>query len=104
MSEHIELKDFIASYVKMRDNRILDALTDNITEVGFSYCTFVFDKEKCKKWILQALEIEKFSKEQIEDLKIMHLINKKDEKIKELEKEIEDYKNELEEIRNIIGE
>lgn len=84
----IEMKDFIATMQKQLDSYILDETSGKIQQITMSVAVDVYDKEKCKEWIKQAIEIETFTEEQITDLKIKHWFDKKNEEIKQMRKKI----------------
>lgn len=65
-------------------------------QMGFD----IYDQEKCKEWIKQAIEIESYTPEQIEDLKIKHLFEKKDAEIKKLEKRVYELAQQVEDLQN----
>lgn len=84
----IEMKDFVATMQKQLDSYILDEISGKIQQITMSVAVDVYDKEKCKEWIKQAIEIETFTEEQITDLKIRHWFDKKNEEIKQMRKQI----------------
>ena len=84
----IELKDFIATMQKGLDNYILDEISGKIQQITFNVAVDIYDKEKCKEWIKQAIEIETFTEEQITDLKIRHWFDRKNKEIKQMRKQI----------------
>lgn len=84
----VELKDFITTGTMQEkiDNYILNETAGKIYKLKIAVDV---NEERCKEWIKQSMEIETFTKEQIEDLKVKNLFEK-------LEKENEKLKQELE--------
>lgn len=99
----IELKDFITVMQKNTDNYILQETTKGVLRYSIGIAVDV-NEEKCKKWIKQAMEIENFTEEQIEDLKIRHLFDKKDAEIKYLEDQNWKLRQEIQELKERNGE
>lgn len=97
--EFIGLKDFVYTYTQFVDNEIVESMKGTGMRLAVKLGV-AFDEEKFEKWIRQAIEIETFSKEQIEDLKLRRLIDKKDEEIKKLELELEVYRKKIEDLCN----
>ena len=93
----IELNDFIRLYQIQANNVINNVILDKMVETFNGMPTYElktrFDvdinKEKFVLWIKQMLEIETFTTEQIEDLKIKNLVAKKDEQIKSLQQKLD---------------
>ena len=84
------------------DNQIINTMATNISlAVGLDV---KLNEEKVKEWIKQAIEIETFSPEQIEDIKMKHLIEKKDKRIQELQEELRQYKEEVKDTISRLGE
>ena len=83
----IEMKDFIMVISEGLNKDFEKEIADKIVKLGINYAINI-DEEKCLKWLKQAQEIETYSVEQVQDLKIKHLLDKKDEEIKALKTQI----------------
>lgn len=99
----IELKDFITTMQKNIDNYILNEVTKGILRYSINVAVDV-NEERCKKWIKQAIEIEKFTPKQIKNLKIRHLFEKKDRAIEYLEHQNYKLRQEIRELKEKNGE
>ena len=83
----IEMKDFMATIQKQIDSCCMEQSSGKIQNMTIQMGFDIYDQQKCKEWIRQAIEIESYTPEQIEDLKIRHLFDKKDVEIKSLKQE-----------------
>lgn len=84
----MEIKDFVTIIQSDIDNFVLSELKDKMLKVGYRL-GITINEEKCKDWIKQAIELETYSPEQIEDLAIRNIIYKKDKEIKHLKNQVE---------------
>lgn len=99
----IELKDFITVLQKNTDNYILNETTKGVLRYSIGIAVDV-NEEKCKKWIKQAMEIEKYTPKQIKNLQIRHLLEKKDRAIEYLEHQNCQLRQEIRELKERNGE
>lgn len=95
----VELNDFIKFYRIQANDVILDKMVETFNGMPTYELKTKFDvdinKEKFELWVKQMLEIETFTTEQIEDLKIKNLVAKKDEKIKSLQQKLDNLYSDL---------
>ena len=104
----IELNDFIRFYQLQVNDAILNKMVETFDDMPMYELKTKFDvsidKEMFELWIKQMLEIETFTTEQIEDLKVRNLVAKKDEKIKSLQQKLDNLYDNLNHMIKKVGE
>lgn len=104
----IELNDFIKFYQTQANEVVLNKMIETFNDMPMYELKTKFDvsidKEKFELWIKQMLEIETFTTEQIEDLKVRNLVAKKDTQIKNLQQKLDNLYDNLNYIIKKVGE
>lgn len=98
----VQFWEFVNLIYNQENNlRFINDLSAKIIQVATKY-DIIIDDKKCLEWIRQAQEIENYSAEQIEDLKIAESIKRKDRTIEYLEQENHNLRKQLVNIKQII--
>ena len=100
----IELKDIIKVYYNDIHSDIVESM---LAEVGKFPITRHYavevNREKLDEWIKQAIEIETFTPEQLEEYKIRHYFLERGTVLEKYIKRIEELEKQLKEIKDICS-
>lgn len=86
-----EPQDFCCELVQMQTRKVDDFIANEISkEIKMSVGVYV-DKEKVKKWAKMCIDLENMSREQIENIKVRHYVEKLENKCKRVFEILKDY-------------